>query len=276
MALQIQLRRGTASEWSSANPVLAEGELGVEKDTGKFKLGNGSSQWNSLLYSSGIPGVVTATSPATYDAPTQTVGVDQTAITLAQSQVTGLQARLDAAEDVLDVGEASISRMSPIGNIAQTFASETINLVYRRAVKTETISKITAYTATTAAGATPTVCLMGVYSVASNGDLTLVGETANDTTLFASSFTRYERNLTAAYTKQAGQLYAFALLIVTTETTPSFQGYTDQNATQVAQIRGISPRFSGDLPNQTALVSSISNASIASTSRRMVFMEVLP
>jgi hypothetical protein len=42
----------------------------------------------------GEPGVVTATSPATYDAPTQTVGVDQTAITLAQSQVTGLETDL--------------------------------------------------------------------------------------------------------------------------------------------------------------------------------------
>jgi hypothetical protein len=44
----------------------------------------------------GEPGVVAATSPATYDAPTQTVGVDQTAITLAQSQVTGLATDLDA------------------------------------------------------------------------------------------------------------------------------------------------------------------------------------
>jgi hypothetical protein len=69
MALQIQLRRGTASEWSSANPVLAEGELGVEKDTGKFKLGDGSSQWNSLLYSSGIPG-----DAATVAAGTTTTG----------------------------------------------------------------------------------------------------------------------------------------------------------------------------------------------------------
>jgi hypothetical protein len=37
----------------------------------------------------GVPGVVTATSPATYDAPTQTVGVDQTAIAIQPSQVAG-------------------------------------------------------------------------------------------------------------------------------------------------------------------------------------------
>ncbi len=47
---QIQLRRGTASQWTSANPVLAAGEQGFETDTNKIKIGNGSSAWNSLSY----------------------------------------------------------------------------------------------------------------------------------------------------------------------------------------------------------------------------------
>lgn len=47
---QIQIRRGTASQWTSANPVLAAGEQGFETDTGKLKIGNGSSAWNSLSY----------------------------------------------------------------------------------------------------------------------------------------------------------------------------------------------------------------------------------
>ena len=51
MATQIKLRRGTASQWSSANPTLADGEVGFETDTLKFKLGNGSSSWSSLSYS---------------------------------------------------------------------------------------------------------------------------------------------------------------------------------------------------------------------------------
>ncbi len=50
MAIQIQLRRGTASQWTSGNPTLAAGEMGVETDTGKIKVGNGSSAWNSLGY----------------------------------------------------------------------------------------------------------------------------------------------------------------------------------------------------------------------------------
>jgi hypothetical protein len=47
---KILLRRDTASNWTSANPTLSGGEMGVETDTLKFKLGNGSTAWNSLNY----------------------------------------------------------------------------------------------------------------------------------------------------------------------------------------------------------------------------------
>jgi hypothetical protein len=50
---QMQVRRGTASSWTSTNPTLAAGELGFETDTGKFKIGNGSSTWTALLYAGG-------------------------------------------------------------------------------------------------------------------------------------------------------------------------------------------------------------------------------
>jgi hypothetical protein len=47
---QIQVRRGTASQWTSTNPTLAAGEWGFETDTGKVKIGNGSTAWTSLAY----------------------------------------------------------------------------------------------------------------------------------------------------------------------------------------------------------------------------------
>ena len=47
---QIQIRRGTAAQWTSTNPTLASGELGAETDTNKIKCGNGSTAWNSLPY----------------------------------------------------------------------------------------------------------------------------------------------------------------------------------------------------------------------------------
>lgn len=52
----IQLRRGTAAAWTSANPTLSTGEIGFESDTGKFKVGSASTAWNSLAYSASQPG----------------------------------------------------------------------------------------------------------------------------------------------------------------------------------------------------------------------------
>lgn len=51
MAVRFQLRRDTAANWATANPVLALGEPGVETDTLKVKVGDGSTAWNSLGYS---------------------------------------------------------------------------------------------------------------------------------------------------------------------------------------------------------------------------------
>ena len=50
MATRMQQRRGTAAQWSAANPILAAGEIGFETDTSKFKMGNGSSAWSALSY----------------------------------------------------------------------------------------------------------------------------------------------------------------------------------------------------------------------------------
>ena len=45
-----QHQRGTAAAWTSANPILLAGEIGVETDTLMFKIGNGTTRWNSLHY----------------------------------------------------------------------------------------------------------------------------------------------------------------------------------------------------------------------------------
>jgi hypothetical protein len=48
MALKIQLRRDIAANWTINNPLLLNGEIGIETDTLKFKIGNGAQRWNSL------------------------------------------------------------------------------------------------------------------------------------------------------------------------------------------------------------------------------------
>jgi len=63
MAVQIQFRRGTASEWTTADPTLAAGELAIETDTDFYKIGDGSTAWTSLGYSSLPSGTAPLASP---------------------------------------------------------------------------------------------------------------------------------------------------------------------------------------------------------------------
>lgn len=55
MSVTIKLRRGNSTDWTSQNIVLASGEPGYEIDTGRLKIGNGTTQWDSLQYASVIP-----------------------------------------------------------------------------------------------------------------------------------------------------------------------------------------------------------------------------
>lgn len=55
MPTVIQVKRGTASSWTSANTVLAVGEIGFESDTKKMKVGDGSTAWTSLGYAGMSP-----------------------------------------------------------------------------------------------------------------------------------------------------------------------------------------------------------------------------
>ena len=70
MAVQIQMRRDTASNWTTNDPTLAAGEWGLETDTLKFKIGTGSATWENLAYSSLPSGTATLASPAFTGVPT--------------------------------------------------------------------------------------------------------------------------------------------------------------------------------------------------------------
>lgn len=50
MAIQMQLRRDSSAQWTSVNPILAQGEMGFEINSGKVKVGDGVHTWNTLPY----------------------------------------------------------------------------------------------------------------------------------------------------------------------------------------------------------------------------------
>lgn len=88
---RIVLRNDTAEVWASTNPVLLEGEMGVETDTGLFKFGkvkevvDGATtyyNWNDLEYANDIPDVDLST-------VTNSVKVESTLAALGTGSVVG-------------------------------------------------------------------------------------------------------------------------------------------------------------------------------------------
>jgi hypothetical protein len=103
---QIQIRRGTAAQWTSTNPTLASGEQGFETDTNKMKIGNGSTAWNSLSYAiTGAVGTVTSITAGTglsggTITSSGTIAIDSTVATLTGTQ-TLTNKTIDAASNTL-------------------------------------------------------------------------------------------------------------------------------------------------------------------------------
>ncbi len=141
-------------------------------------------------------------------------------------------------------------------------------LTYFVACKTETINNLAMYSGVTAA-ATVTLARFGVYSVAANGDLTLIHSTANDTTVFAGANTRFSRALTSSWAKTAGTTYAVGHLVLAT-TMPTVWGSTGGGSTLDA-IWARSPRISGARIGQTDLPASITAANVVNTRRSPYF-----
>jgi hypothetical protein len=72
-------RRDTAANWTSTNPTLGAGEIGVETDTLKQKVGNGSTAWTSLAYiAAGTADTSTTTTKITASGVSRTVFVANT------------------------------------------------------------------------------------------------------------------------------------------------------------------------------------------------------
>jgi hypothetical protein len=117
---QIQIRRGTAAQWTSANPTLAAGEWGFETDTNKGKIGNGATAWNSLAYILGvgdIDGVTAGTGlSGGGTSGTVTLAIDSTVATLTGNQVLTNKTI-----------SGSSNTLSAIGNSSLTNSAITIN-----------------------------------------------------------------------------------------------------------------------------------------------------
>lgn len=178
---------------------------------------------------------------------------------------------IGAGQDVIpSAGEMSMP-LGAVSNAGCATSNQVLRLIFFEAQVTETINNLTVYTGGTAAGATPTLIRMGVWSVNGSDDLTaLLASTANDTSLLASTNTGYTKALSSSWSKVAGTRYAIGLLVVTGATAPQMTGQS-VSASGLLSGGGNLPRVTAALTGQSDLPSTASAGSYVASASRPLF-----
>jgi hypothetical protein len=174
----------------------------------------------------------------------------------------------------LTVGESTVPRI--LVNSSVQPASGTLRLAYFIAAKSEAITQIRVpIVANAISGTVPTVIRFGIWSEdPSTGNLTLVGSTANDTTLLTSTTASPPKALQATWNKVRGQRYAWAPLVVTAGTVPSFAALTNLTLATSGETN-LAPRVGAQLTGQTDLPATITAASLGN-SGQLLYAALLP
>jgi hypothetical protein len=134
----IQHRRDTAAQWTSVDPILAAGEIGVETDTLNFKIGNGTDSWTELGYR-GFVGLDDTTYGAglTFNSGTNTLSVNfgttsNTALAgthaAATSGVHGVTGNVVGTTDVQDLSNKAFINFREKFNVVASAATGNLNI----------------------------------------------------------------------------------------------------------------------------------------------------
>lgn len=159
-------------------------------------------------------------------------------------------------------GQALVDRRGYWSQTATGLTSGRCAFNYFRAVRSETVSTAVAVCGGTAAGATPTLVRFGLYTEATNGDLTLVASTASDTSLFGTINAQVTKALQASYGLIQGQRYAFTWLVVTGAAVPVPLQRGSSGAGISAEL-GRGYKLGSQVSGQTDLPSSVAVGSLA-------------
>lgn len=178
--------------------------------------------------------------------------------------------------NLLAAGLSTIPRQNASSVAAVGLTNQSLRMVYFTPVKSFTSTQVRMYSGSTAAGATPTLCRVGLYSIAPNGDGALVASIANDTTLFASTITAYTRAWSAPVGITQGQRYALGSLVVTGAAAPTVPGFAFAAAAIAAELDQ-APRLTAQITGQADLPASFLVSAIsASVLSGMQYAVVLP
>jgi hypothetical protein len=237
------------------------GPQGVKGDTGSA----------GATGAQGSSGVVSVTAPITNSGTSSSanIGINQSALTIAQSQVTNLATDLGAKVNTTTLTGFSsqsstaadtMSRAIGFANIA--VSSGTIYYVFFTPTQDVTATQITMLTGGTASSGL-TLARMGLYTF-DGTTATLVARTASDTTLFNATTTLFTRSFDTtggyplSYTLTAGTRYALGV-IQTGTTVASFAGVTGNTV-----LTAVAPRVLGNVSGQSDLLTSRNTFTIAS------------
>lgn len=172
-------------------------------------------------------------------------------------------------------GEATIDRYAA-SSVGGALGASNIMLTGFTALHTETCTQITSYTTATAAGATPTLCRMCVYSVDPNtGIIFLQAATANDPTLWSAPNTRWVSPLTTPFNKVANSFYMLGMIIVTAAAVPTMVWAGSSGVAMFTAASSAIPPVTGRVVGQSDLPTAIARANY-NLAYAPFFMEVLP
>lgn len=119
--VKILMRNDTAANWTTENPVLGKGELGIEIDTVKFKIGDGTKTWTQLDYA----GTVVAASSA--NGKIKIDGVDTTVYTLPTGGSTIGGVKTTASGDgTVKINSGGTMELNTSGATAGTYTKVTV------------------------------------------------------------------------------------------------------------------------------------------------------
>jgi hypothetical protein len=178
MTSRLQNRRDTAANWTSNNPTLAAGELGLETDTTKYKIGDGTTAWNSLAYAytagaAGATGPTGATGPV---GPTGVTGITGPTGPVGATGPTGPTGPSGATGPTGATGVSGAAGAGGVENVnAQTGTTYTFVLTDRDDLVTASNASAQTYTIPlNSSVAFPTGSLVNLIQIGT-GQVTVVG-----------------------------------------------------------------------------------------------------
>jgi len=256
--IRIQSRRGTAEQWFDEDPTLQAGELGYETDTGKFKIGNGSTTWIFLPYAANRPADIANT---LNDLDNQYIQLSE------KGNISGV-AELDASKNLLVPGtqiifegtanafETTLSVTDPAADVTLSLPNSTDTLVGR--ATTDTLTNKTISLSTNSLAGT----ISQFNEAVSDANLATIDGTE---TLTNKTLTSPKINEDVAVTATASEINVLDGITATTSELNILDGVT-ATAAELNYVDGVTSAIQTQIDSKASLSGATFTGAVSGTS----------